>query len=1271
MAPYLRTIPATTRSRAIAANALGRTYRGGAESDVPEAASSANKMNDDHTASRSAPNPTPLGDVYIPLASLRGDAGDEAAGGYAPDVLKDESGEHVRAPARGRRRALSLGSSHDGGSARHAADDSILNKVPTLSLHGVEVEGVASTSRRPHRNSLGSDNNDNPLLDKGKGPDPRNWGRLDMRAEEQDPATQKALLDGFNRNRVRMADDDHDRTHAPRDDRAHFMRDEPPHRQYNDGRPARTPTEPQFRLQHAQDTRPINQLSQGSALGRLREREARYRSATPARPAMYARPAPPVQQPRFVPLARREEEGPHDFAGPVRNHYVPAYAPAYGPAYAPAHLPIEASRAPRVPLVEPKRYNGRPHLDSYIRLRAEYGTYVRRSRLPENEQVEVLSSFLEDKAYDFYLQRASADPERWDLIEFFDALFNHCFPKNFKSKLREELHHNRQGNRDVWAYVHDLTTKLETVGMTDDRERVHRLWTGFEPHIQESLWRDRLSPEQSTWEDIVESAEAAEQADRVLTRGRRGPSAAANVTIGYNGYNARDDATPRNGDNQRTPRPPQRNNDATPRAPNGQFLSNAPRYGGGTRAPDTRQTPSANRSQNANQGLTGGNNRAPARSQNPPMNDATRRAHQEGGQCYICHRPGHIARNCREANVVSNPAGGRKPPGMAAFNLEMEYDGDSGILEEMPVMAIGEYINAMLPEDLLDERHVRYSATHREAMNMGHRRPRTRDEFHEPFWMKYPKAPREVRRTLGDAFILMAEYHLNMQQPYPGDPTVPTRTGNDEFGMSERFGMYSIDDQHYGIYDRLVREPFTIRKELVEQPTFRLSRHYAQHRARVTRNPIKANRSKYSGAIGDALSAVTSCLLTDGIARFYPSQNDEIDDEDRFCVQIWNAQTDVFVINDYDRRFYVLIDGACLRNEKFNLIRWYDLVLAGERGFDAKVFPLDPPAPPEPDAPESDLDTSSAEAPVDTEADSDSDEPGAYDGMPDLQSISAYSYSSSEEEEDEASDSDDSDDSDNDSEEDETIAPLDMSDPERTQMRRSQNLRSDFAKLATDALVQGIQYPGDLMLTVHPATRFKLIPTADRLNYSVEDRERDLGLSVPVACLRNPAFDLGLWYAEHCARNHDLATIEQEIVRWRGDHPPPSTSIGVWFEQRMAFLLNMGEPYVDDEHYGYNDQVGRFVVSRDPTDPDSFIIFDKRREVTRRLPAADAEAPNFPIIAWYETECEMETFRCVCVEDDVIDLNASPPPSSFSDPSLRDCSPFAALALRLNTNAEW
>ncbi|KAF9009331.1 hypothetical protein BDZ89DRAFT_883435, partial [Hymenopellis radicata] len=49
-----------------------------------------------------------------------------------------------------------------------------------------------------------------------------------------------------------------------------------------------------------------------------------------------------------------------------------------------------------------------------------------------------------------------------------------------------------------------------TVGITDERDRVIRLWRSLSFRIQQELWKDKLTPETSSYDEVVNAAELAE-----------------------------------------------------------------------------------------------------------------------------------------------------------------------------------------------------------------------------------------------------------------------------------------------------------------------------------------------------------------------------------------------------------------------------------------------------------------------------------------------------------------------------------------------------------------------------------------------------------------------------------------------------------------------------------------------------------------------------------------------------------------------------------------
>ncbi|KAF6743364.1 hypothetical protein DFP72DRAFT_858902 [Ephemerocybe angulata] len=425
-------------------------------------------------------------------------------------------------------------------------------------------------------------------LNKGKGPDPRDWGNVVVPQEEADPEVQQAMLNSFGK---RLRDDAYQG--ASRDV---YQRgpDNGPSRM-SSIIPNAPPNLRDHRARRATSALPIDQLSAHSVLGRMRDidnariidaadENLRYASRAPTHFSAGGHAAPPreyyardptydvrypidpvraqapenaaerprsrernlydrrradfdVQRDRRLPphmeRARREQEmlqnnPPHPEPMPVQDArfgeapdrgrdgfprrgdmgahpaapmappamYPPMQQPAYPPHMAPAGYPYAQNgpyanyappnwyqapppfmmmQAPKVPLTAPKSYKGNADLKTYTAFHHAATQYCRRGRVPLEEQVEVISPFLEGRAQQYFLGlQAVNSPLIGDLPRFLDGLFNHCFPRNYKAKLRDEIHSFKQGSRSVWEYAYELTYKLDTIGLNDARERVYR-----------------------------------------------------------------------------------------------------------------------------------------------------------------------------------------------------------------------------------------------------------------------------------------------------------------------------------------------------------------------------------------------------------------------------------------------------------------------------------------------------------------------------------------------------------------------------------------------------------------------------------------------------------------------------------------------------------------------------------------------------------------------------------------------------------------------------
>lgn len=961
--------------------------------------------------------------------------------------------------------------------------------------------------------------------------------------------------------------------------------------------------------------------------------------------------------------------------------------PGWHQGYPP--YPYPQYRRPIIPPTAPNKWDGTPDLDKYIEFRDGSRRYLKQGQVAPEDQVEMIAPLLEGKAKRFYIRRVSRNPAEWTFVSFMDALFNEHFPKDFKIRLRESLSSNTQGSRSIWDYSNDLQNKLDTVAINDPRERAFRLWQGLSGGIERQLWLLGLNPEISSWDEIVEAAEAAEHALGV-TKNRFNNNQSSNSSSNSNsnsnsnrsqsqnnnsGHSNRSSAPGSSNQNHRDRNPVQNNH-------NGNRFSNRNGYNGAG-ASSGNSNPNPARSQNYNGSRTTPNASAPAGSnqatagsssssaQSRPsrtrLTEEQKREYMAQGKCFECGQHNHIASRCPNTNVVRSSTNNR-PPGMSSFNMEMGYVDDLidlddtspptetvGVMDTLPLMSIrlGNPIEGtpVRPARCMYDRRMdalEFDADHvlsSERPRRSNRAPLAhyiRHEAHEAWWMIPHACPDALaREQIGDALAMQAEYALNLSQPYPGDPR--RLFHNDMKGVRGRFAVYKMDDLNYAIYDRLLECATHVPTFRLNHPNFRVGRHYARYRARQLRHSLM--EGEYNVTMGDAVASVATYLLQDGIQSMYPSTNGEIENDDRFNVQRWDPEGVTYVINDYDRDKYVLIAGDLLRNRRFNLTRWYQLAVRGERGLLADTFPLTP-APlataqndrTEGSSSESEHDSDHSEGdPTPEEAEGD-----LYDDLPELQSkSSAYGQS--------------------DSDESDISSSVDLDNPRSSHLddfdwdleRRviedaiESNIRDGRPRFsmanaagegAVQALMMGAPYPGDPTSVRRPVVRFEVIleePLSG--HYLLFDHLRSEVAEVPIEQLRNPNFDIGLWYADVCASRIDGVDHELALIQWaqnpHHDNFGRDTTVGNLVETRLIHLLSLGAPYHGDDAFAPHVVNQRFSVMRDPTTSEYLIITDRRRAGIRILPSTLTESLDFDPAEWYELECECDTHRGILLDE--------------------------------------
>ncbi|KAJ7912832.1 hypothetical protein B0H13DRAFT_2473677 [Mycena leptocephala] len=138
-------------------------------------------------------------------------------------------------------------------------------------------------------------------------------------------------------------------------------------------------------------------------------------------------------------------------------------------------LRLEQSHAKPDP---PSIYNGEANFNKIERWVLEGRDWKKQCYIRPNMRVQRVSKYLGGRALDWYMREGAKAPHKWTLNRFYEALFNYCFPVDFRSIQRKKFQTYEQRSQGIQEYRTNLETLANSVGDITSRQLVVQFWDG-------------------------------------------------------------------------------------------------------------------------------------------------------------------------------------------------------------------------------------------------------------------------------------------------------------------------------------------------------------------------------------------------------------------------------------------------------------------------------------------------------------------------------------------------------------------------------------------------------------------------------------------------------------------------------------------------------------------------------------------------------------------------------------------------------------------------
>lgn len=166
----------------------------------------------------------------------------------------------------------------------------------------------------------------------------------------------------------------------------------------------------------------------------------------------------------------------------------------------------------------PLTYSGVANLDVFDQWVYSVKLWKSLLDLEDKWAVRLVGNFLTDKANVFYMKHVAMKPKKWKLRTIFQALFEYCFPPDYKLQLRRQLMRSYQGKKPFRDFARDVETQTKHFPDIQKRQLVQVIWDGAQQYIRLEWVKAGCSPESTPLTELVKKAVRYEAAESLRRR---------------------------------------------------------------------------------------------------------------------------------------------------------------------------------------------------------------------------------------------------------------------------------------------------------------------------------------------------------------------------------------------------------------------------------------------------------------------------------------------------------------------------------------------------------------------------------------------------------------------------------------------------------------------------------------------------------------------------------------------------------------------------------